>query len=192
MPVEERERLAHALGGIADGADARDALGVRTTGRPRRLTLEPFGGGEPAFGDEVLYVRGQGNIIHEVQATGALDIALKGDTTQARLVWGFAGQLIAAGRKLPLFWNLFFSRALYAIANGRSANRELWLVRSRGNHSNPLRNSVLRHLVNDLEGNLAGAAAIAEGLKLTTRKGKPFRLSREQMQNIVAGPKVPE
>lgn len=192
MPIKERKRLAAALHDIANGIDARDALGVRVAGRPRRLVLCPFGRVAPAFGDDILRFKLPDGRVHVLPATEALAIAIKGDTTQARFVWRFASLLIANGEKLPLFWNVYLSYALYAIADGRDANRWLLLVRPRGNRADPLRNSMIRQLVADLEGNVKGAALIARDLGLTVRKGHASRLTPAQIRNIVATPKVPE
>lgn len=144
VPPADRVRLGRCLRDIANGADARDVLGVRYAGRPRKLDI-PALAGEPHAGGAWLTFADGGRVRH-VPAAQALAVAARGDVTQARWLLGIAACVIEQGMPLPTAWTAYLAGALHAVAEGEDARRALLLVRPPGNKASPLRDEEIRRI----------------------------------------------
>ncbi|MFO1505934.1 MAG: hypothetical protein U1F23_02455 [Lysobacterales bacterium] len=148
VPPADRVRLGRCLRDIANGTDARDVLGVRYAGRPRKLDI-PALDGTPHDGGAWLTFA-DGGRVRRVPAAQALDTAERGDTEQARWVLGLIACAIEQGMPLPTAWTAYLAGALHAVAAGEDARQALLLVRPRGNTASPLQDEGVRFMADTL------------------------------------------
>ena len=190
VPQAERKRLSVILWRIANGKDPRDALGVRTAGRPRKMSFDAIWSDSPSCGDDDLWFEMAGKPMR-LAAAEAMTVAFKGDVEQAKWILGFMALCIEEGRVLPAAWSRFLAVAMQAIAEGHDSRRVLLLVGERGNRANPLRDRQITRLAEFMGDN--SAAEIAADVGLTQRKGRRHELSSERIRDILLSvKKVPE
>ena len=173
---------------IASGEDARIAFGVRSKGRPSKLSISPLtGDAGGAQEDACFYYWAPDETIVCVPVEEALTIAIRGDTKQAQYLVGLFANSIEQRKPLPVPWNWFLAKALHGIANGQDARRSFFLVRPPGNRTNPLRDRAIARigaLSDELGWSDRATAIIADSLGLTKKKGRDSRLTAKGVKAI--------
>ncbi len=189
LPAPDRARCGRILRDIANGADARDVLGVRYAGRPRKLDIPALAGEPHAGGGWLTFA--DGGRAQRTPAAQALAVAARGDVTQGRWLLGMAACVIEQGAPLPEVWGAWLALALHAVASGADARRALLLVRPRGNKASPLRDEEIRRIQATLRAH-GYPAEVADGIagEIAESFGMVSRVGARRVRQIRR--KVPE